>query len=272
MQSPRHDPRPQGAALTLLRSSGVIWFLTAAFGQLAFIYYIAVYYGGRTATGNYAGWNDRPIIDGYIEGDGPGNVMFALHVLLAAVITFGGLMQLIPPLRRRFPALHRWNGRLFMLLAVFMAVGGIWLVWGRGTRLSDVSGWPTTINGVLILFFAAMALRLAMKRRIDEHRQWAMRLFIAVNGVWFFRVMIMAWLILNQGPRWNNQTLSGPADLALSYGSYLLPLLGLELYFAGTRSRSAPVRGLTALFVLIMTGLMAIGIFGTVTLMWWSYL
>lgn len=272
MQTLRHQQPGSGMAGKVLKSSAVIWFLTAMAGQIAFIYFIAAYYGSRTVTGNYGGWNDKPIIKGYVEGDGPGNVMFALHVLLAAVITLGGLMQLIPPLRQRFPALHRWNGRLFMVLAVFMAVGGIWLVWGRSTRLSDASGWPTTVNGVLILLFATLALRFAVARRIDEHRQWAMRLFMAVNGVWFFRVMIMAWLIVNQGPRWNNATLSGPADLALSYGSFVVPLLGLELYFAATRSQSGLRKVLTALFVFIMTALMALGIFGTIAMMWGPYL
>ena len=272
MQTPRHPSRGAGMAGKLLKSSGVIWFLTAMIGQVAFIHFIVVYYGGRTVSGNYAGWNDKPIIKGFVEGDGPGNVMFALHVLLAAVITLGGLMQLTPPLRQRFPALHRWNGRLFMLLAVFMALGGIWLVWVRDTRLSDASAWPTTINGLLILVFAAFALRFAVARRIDEHRRWAMRLFMAVNGVWFFRVMIMAWIIVNQGPRWNNATLSGPADLALSYGSFVVPLLGLELYFAATGSQSGLRKALTAIFVLVMTVLMALGIFGTITFMWGPYL
>ncbi|RFB05632.1 DUF2306 domain-containing protein [Parvularcula marina] len=271
MQPPRHQlsARLPGKAL---KTSGVIWYLTAAAGQLAFIYYILVYYGGRTARGEYAAWNDRPIIMGYAEGDLLGNIMFALHVLLAAVITFGGLMQLIPPLRRRFPALHRWNGRLFMALAVFMAIGGIWLVWGRGAFLSVSSGIPTTINGILILIFAGIALRYAIRRQIDQHRQWAMRLFMAVNGVWFFRVMIMAWIIGNQGPRGMNSTLSGPADFAISYGSFLLPLLGLEIYFAATRSQSAGAKLAAAGFVLLMSALMALGIFGTITRMWGPYL
>jgi len=255
-----------------LKGAGVVWFLAAAVGQIAFVYYILVYYGGRTLSGNYAAWNDRPIIDGYIAGDGVGNFMFAAHVLLAAAITLGGLAQLTPQIRDRARRFHRWNGRVFLLIAYFMAGGGIWLGWVRGTRLSDISAAAVSLNGVLIILFASLAWFYAATRRIDTHRQWAMRTFIAVNGVWFFRVGIMAWIILNQGPAGMNETLSGPADIALSFGSYLAPLAVLEVYFAAGRARTAGPKLAAALLVLIMTALMAVGIFGTITLMWGDYI
>lgn len=256
----------------LLKGTGVLWFLTAAAGQIAFTYYIVVYYGSRTVSGDFAAWNDRPIIDGYIAGDGFGNFMFAAHVLWAAVITLGGLAQLTPQIRNRARGFHRWNGRLFLIVAYFMAVGGIWLVWGRGTRLSDITAVSGTLNGVLIIAFASLAWAYAARRRIDIHRQWAMRTFMAVNGVWFFRVGVMAWIILNQGPVGMTNTLSGPADIAISFGSYLVPLAVLEIYFAAGRARSMGVKLAASALVLIMTSVMAVGIFGTVTMMWAPYL
>ena len=256
----------------VLKGSGVIWFLAAAAGQIAFIYYITVYYGGRTLSGNYAGWNDREIIDGYIAGDDSGNVMFAAHVLLAAVITLGGLAQLIPQIRNRFRAFHRWNGRVFMAIALFLAINGLILTWGRGTYLSVISGVAVSVNGVLILAFVAMAWRFAAARRIDDHRRWAMRLFLAVNGVWFFRVGMMAWIILNQGPVGMTRNLDGPADIAIAFGSYLIPLAILEIYFAAQRSaRLAPKLG-ASLIVLASTAVMAVGIFGAIAFMWGPYL
>lgn len=264
--------RAQRIGDAALKGSGVLWFVTAAAGQLAFIYYIIAYYGGRTLSGNYPAWNDREIIDGYIEGDDLGNLMFIAHVLLAAAITLGGLMQLMPQIRNRFRAFHRWNGRVYMVIAIFMAVNGIVLIWGRGTYLSVISGVATSLNGVLILVFVVMAWRYAMARRIDIHRRWAMRLFIAVSGVWFFRVGIMAWVIVNGGPAGMNTTLSGPADLFLLFGSYLIPLAVLETYFAAQRGESVGGKSAAALLVVAMTGVTALGIFGTVAFMWAPYL
>ncbi|MHA7872383.1 MAG: DUF2306 domain-containing protein [Hyphococcus sp.] len=270
--SPALKSTPFLSADAVLRRTGLIWFLAAAAGQAAFIYFIVAYYGGRTLSGDYAAWNDKPLIDGYTPGDRLGNVMFALHVLPAAVITLGGLVQLLPPVRDRFPALHRWNGRLFLFIAYGMAMGGLILTWGRGTYLSTLSGIAISVDALLILFFGAVAWRLAVQGNIDAHRRWAMRTFIAVNGVWFFRVGIMAWIILNQGPLGMTNNLDGPADIALAFGCYLIPLAVLEIYFAAQRSTRTALKFAVAGLVLIMTGVMAVGIFGTVMLMWAPYL
>lgn len=256
----------------VLRRVGLFWFVVAAIGQVGFIYFIIAYFGRRTAAGDFAGWNEKPLIDGHIEGDGVGNFMFISHALLAAVITLGGLLQLIPQIRARAPWFHRWTGRVFAVIAVFMAVGGLWLVWVRGTQLSLVSGVSVSINAVLILWFIVLAWRHARARRFDTHRQWAMRAFLAVNGVWFFRVGIMAWVLLNQGPRWMDRTLSGPADIGIVFGSYLIPLALLEMYFAAQRSRTAGPKLAAAGVLGVMTLVMAVGVFGTIAFMWGPYI
>jgi len=264
-------PLPSSPGSTLLRRAGLAWYLTAAVGQLAFVWMIARHYGGHTLRGDYPGWNDKPIIKGYVAGDTAGNIMFAVHVLLAAVITVGGLVQLVPQIRRHLPALHRCNGRLFLVLAYVMALGGLWLGWVRGTHLSTNSDIAVTLNGILILVFATVAWRLAIARRIDDHRRWAMRTFIVVNGVWFLRVAIMCWAVLTHG--WGlGDGLSGPAGFVVTFGAYLIPLGGLELYFLAQRSTSAGVKRSIAGLVLVMTTLMAIGIFGAVAFMWGPYM
>lgn len=253
---------------TAFRRFGLFWFSCVAIGQVGFITFIVAYFGPRTAIGNYQAWNDKALIDGYKPGDDVGNFMFAAHVLLAAVMTFGGLMQLIPSIRNRYRALHRWNGRVFLALACFMAIGGLWLAWIRGTHLSIVSGLTVSFNGVLILAFAVPTIFYAMRRKIFQHQRWAMRIFMVASGVWFFRVGIMGWILINQSPRWMNSTLSGPADIALSIGSYTIPLLGLELYYSAQRSTSNLYRGSAFGILLLLTAFMIIGIAGTMLIMW----
>ncbi len=262
----------KSASAGALYWSGRIWFMVAAFGQAAFIWFILAFYGARTAAGDFAGWNDKPLIDGYVEGDHAGNLMFAAHVLLASVLTLAGLMQLIPPLRRRFPGWHRWTGRVFLTVATFMALSGVWLAVVRGTYLSVVSAVAILINAVLILIFAALAWRNAVKRRIDTHRKWAMRTFMVVSGVWFLRVGLMGWVIVNQGPVGMTDTMSGPADVVLTFGSYLIPLALLELYFRAGESANAVLKAFTATLVFTAAAFTALGVFGTITLMWWPYL
>ena len=271
--SSHSSPAPsKGAAAGALRWAGILWFLVAAVGQAAFVGFILAFYGTRTVTGNYAGWNDKPLIDGYIAGDQTGNIIFAAHVLLASVVTFAGLMQLVPAIRHTFPALHRWTGRTFLIVAAFMALSGFWLTFVRGTSLSAVSSAAILVDGLLILIFGALAWRHAVKRRFDQHRVWAMRTFMAVSGVWFLRVGIMGWVLVNQGPVGMSDSLSGPADIVLVFGSYLIPLGLLELYFRAGRSAHAVPKFLTAAIILAAAAFTAIGVFGTIALMWGPYL
>ena len=260
---------PSGVAL--LRRSALIWFLIAAAGQAAFIWMILAHFGRRTLTGDFAGWNDKPLIKGYVPGDDPGNLMFAVHVLLAAVVTLSGLMQLVPALRRRAPALHRWNGRVFLVTAVVMALGGLWLTWGRGTYLSLISAVAVSVDGVLILIFGALAWRTAVRRDFQAHRRWAMRAFLAVNGVWFLRVGLMAWAIATGGLGMN-RTLSGPADVVLQFGAYLIPLAMFEAYLRAGRSPAPSVKRLTAAGMILAAAVTALGVFGAVAFMWGPYM
>ncbi|MEY4555825.1 MAG: hypothetical protein RL093_944 [Pseudomonadota bacterium] len=267
------SPAPVGGvAARLLQWAGVVWFLVAAVGQAAFIGFILAFYGTRTAAGNFAGWNDKPLIDGYVAGDQTGNLVFAAHVLLASVVTLAGLMQLVPTLRRRFPTVHRWTGRTFLGLAGFMALSGFWLTLVRGTSLSAVSSVAIVIDGLLILVFGTLAWRHAVKRRFDQHRHWAMRTFMAVSGVWFLRVGLMGWVVINRGPVGMSGELSGPADIVLVFGSYLIPLALLELYFRAGRSAHAAPKVLTAALVFVAAAFTAVGVFGTIAFMWGPYL
>jgi hypothetical protein len=99
-----------------------------------------------------------------------------------------------------------------------------------------------------------------------------MRLFMVANGVWFVRVGLMGWIMINQSPRWMNSTMSGPADIIITYGSYLIPLAALELYCAARRSRSAAAKAAASLLVAAATVFTAIGIFGASTFLWFPQL
>ena len=201
-----------------------------------------------------------------------GNAMFAAHILMAVIITFGGAFQLVPLIQRRARAWHRWNGRLFIATALLLAVGGLYLVWVRDAILNLTGAIAISINALLIIVFAVLALRDARAGQMASHRRWALRTFLMVNGVWFFRVGFMAWIILNQGPVGSTENLDGPFDTVWAFANYLLPLVVLELYLrtqdrAGTRGKYAMAVGLV-----VLTMLMGVGIFGTYLFMWQPYL
>ena len=199
-----------------------------------------------------------------------GNFVLAIHLLLAVVITVGGPLQLIPQLRARMPSLHRWNGRIYMLTAYTIGSAGLYLIWIRGGSVGDViQHVGISVDAVLIMFCAAMALRHALAHNFGVHRRWALRLFLVVSGVWFFRVGLMFWLIVQQGPAgFNPKTFQGPFLSLLSFAGYLLPLAVLEIYLRVKDRSGAPGKFAMAAGLLVLTIAMGIGIFGATMGMW----
>jgi len=245
------------------------WFVVAALGQLIFAYYIAVLYGVSALRGDWAAWNSV-MPRGLNTGDTVGNIAITVHLLFALILTLGGILQLVPQLRSRMPAFHRWNGRLYLLSGVAAALGGTYLIWVRGTVGDTSQHLATTLNAILIIYFAVMAWRYARARDFVTHRRWALRLFLVMSGVWFFRVGLMLWLLIHQAPvGFDGKTFTGPFLTALAFGQTLLPLLILELYFyaqkrAGTHGRLA-MTGLLA----VLTLATAVGIAGATMMLWW---
>lgn len=220
-----------------LNGAAVTWFFATMLGQAAFLLFILLFYYPSSLSGNFAAWDRKPNIEGYLAGDMAGNIMFAFHVLAAAVMTAGGLFQLVPAIRQKWPKVHRWNGRIFMVTALSLAFGGLWLVWGRGTYLNLTGAFGVSFNGLLIIGFAVMAWRSAVNKNFAEHRRWALRLFIVANAVWYMRLGYMIWGI-GTGGVGIGDNMDGPYDYFLAFGNSLVPLVIMEGYLRVKESKS----------------------------------
>ncbi len=258
----------QRRPLTALQAAVAAWLAVAAVGQLIFATYVLMLYGGGVVTGPITQWN-RVTPRAWVPGETLGNVMFGAHMLFTVVIVLGGLIQLLPPLRRRAPALHRWNGRVYLLTAVLLALGGMAMLLTRGTVGGIWQQVGTAVNGLVIMVCAAMAWRHTRARRFDAHRRWALRLCLSVSGVWFFRIGLMAWLLIFRAPvGFDAKSFSGPFLTALAFGQFIVPLLVLELVFRTQAGKHRVQRLATTALVVALTGLTALGIFAATMGMW----
>lgn len=249
------------------RAAALCLFVLAA-GQLLFAAYIVGFYARAAWLSRYADWN-KVLPHGHVPGDTAGNLLLGLHLALAVVIIVGGVLQLLPLLRRRWPRLHRWNGRVYLSAALMLSLGGVVMLWTRG-GVGDLSQHlALTLNAVLIAGFAVMALHHARARRIDQHRRWALRLFLAVGGVWFFRVGLSFWILANGGPvGFDPRTFSGPVLTALAFGQYLVPLAVLELYLRAKSGATAAPRFAMAAVLATASLLLAGGIAAASLMLW----
>jgi hypothetical protein len=251
-----------------LKVAATSWFVVAVLGQLAFVAYVIGFYGRAALQGRFEAWN-KVLPHGYVAGDTFGNVIVSLHLAFATVVIVGGALQLMPAIRRVAPAFHRWNGRVYLGSVLLMSVGGLVMVWTRGT-VGDLSQHiAISINALLIIAFAGMVLRHALARRIDAHRRWALRLFLVVAGVWFFRIGLMAWIVVNQGPvGFDPKTFAGPFLTFLAFAQYVLPLAVLELYLRAQAGRGSLQRIAVAACLLVLTLVTAGGVAAASMLMW----
>jgi hypothetical protein len=255
-----------------LKAAATFWFAVAVAGQLAFAYYIVAFYGRLAAQGNLAGWN-RGFPHGHIPGDTVGNAVVAAHLSLAVIVTLGELLQLVPAVRQRAPAFHRWNGRVYAATTASIAVAGSYMTWVRHS-VGDISQHVgVTADALLILLFAALAVRKAAARDFRAHRRWALRLFIVASGVWFYRVELMLWELVNGGPAgFDPDTFTGPALTVMSFANYLLPLAVLQLYLRAQARPGAVRRIAVAGALFAATVAMGVGIFEAFTRMWLPHL
>ncbi len=250
------------AARAALNTAAIAWFAAALIGQWLFAYHIASTYIAAALAGNAAAWNQRLFV-GLVEGDAIGNIALAAHLFIAFVITIGGTLQLIPHIRTRAPAFHRWNGRLYILIAFVTSIAALYMIWTRdtfgGILINDIS---VSLDAVLIMIFAGVALRHAKARDIAAHHRWALRTFIVVSGVWFTRIIYAVLAAVPGDTPGDADDMSGPANIAVGFASYLLPLAVLELYLLARRSPGAPAKFAAAVLVLAAAAATGVGVYG----------
>ena len=241
------------------------WFFTALVGQWIFAFYVIYAFGNPLLAGQWQGLSRT--VPG-IAPDAVRDASLLVHVFSAAVLNIFGLLQMLPIIRKKWPALHRWNGRLFLGVGLAGAVMGLYLTWIGGLRLSNLGAIGISVNGILIVVVALKAWQAARVRAFAQHKRWALHAFMLVSGVWSFRLGLMAWFVINRGPNGNTAKLDGPFDLFWSFACYLLPMAMVELYLHADRANSSWRKWLCASVITLLSLLMALGIVAAYNFMW----
>jgi len=252
----------------LLRAAAIFWFGVAIIGQLVFAASVAIFYGNSAVHGNWQVWNSG-MSHGHQPGHTLSNFAVAAHLSGAVLIILLGALQLTPQVRNRFPVFHRWNGRVYLFGALAITISAMYMIWIRGSVGDFPQHVGSTGNVLLVWIFGSLALRSAMTRDFASHRRWALRLFIALLGVWFYRVIMTLWLLANGGPAgFDPATFTGPALNVMAFAAYLVPLAILELYLHAQKAPAAAQRLGMAAALFVLTLVMGVGIAGAAVGTW----
>ena len=244
------------------------WVGVILTGQWIFALYILVQFTLPLITGQLDESRYAYMIRGYVNGDTINNAILLLHVIPVMLISLSGTFQLFPAIRQHYPRFHRINGRIYLIFGLLGAIGGLYLTWVTGSRLSDLGALGVTVNGLLIPLMVYFAWRYAVQRDFARHQRFAIHAFILINGVWTFRLLLMGWFMLNQGPQGNSANLDGPADVILSFASYLLPMFIAELIFRARARDTVGSRVTATIAVCIAIFITLIGTAAATMMMW----
>jgi uncharacterized membrane protein len=115
-----------------------------------------------------------------------------VHVLPGMLFMLLGPLQFLPGLRSRHPGVHRWSGRLFLAASAVLGVAGLRLALGETVGGVDEKA-AILLFGTFFLFALAKALRHALRREFDQHREWMIRGYSTGLAVATIRPIIAAF-------------------------------------------------------------------------------
>jgi uncharacterized membrane protein len=114
-----------------------------------------------------------------------------LHLIGGAVAITSGAFQLNRRIRLRYPVVHRWLGRTYVIAVLVAGGAGLYLA-----TIAD-GGIPSTVGfGLLAILWIASTITgyVCIRRgRVDLHRQWMFRSY----GLTFAAVTLRIWLPLS---------------------------------------------------------------------------
>lgn len=117
--------------------------------------------------------------------------IFITHATVSALALMLGVYQLFAGPRRRWPGVHRWTGRIYVVCCIAGGLSALWIA-------PDIeSGLVATIGfSVLALVWMAatvLAWRHAVNRRFDLHRRWMLRSYGLTAAAITLRLQLVAF-------------------------------------------------------------------------------
>jgi len=232
-----------------LRWSGFMLVTTVWISAALFGLYILAFYAAALYKGDMQRWNE--FLPGlYNKSSVATTSGIGLHFATGGIILVLGSLQLINGVRVRFPALHRWIGRLYIISCLLAAVGGLTFILLKGTIGGRMMDLGFSLYGILMFIAAIETYRHAVARRVDTHRAWALRLYALAIGSWLYRMDYGFWLLFTDGLGHTRQ-FTGPFDTVMFFFFYIPNLLVAEAFIRARNYKASSALRFSASFILL---------------------
>lgn len=137
-----------------------------------------------------------PAFSGMIGHITDQKLAFLMHIGAAPIALALGTFQFAGGLRSRFPAAHRWSGRVYVGAILVGGVSALFLSVNATDRPVAAAGF-----GALALVWitsTAIALRFALARDLRRHRAWMIRSFALTFAAVTLRVQLPFFFIVGE--------------------------------------------------------------------------
>lgn len=165
-------------------------------------------------------------LDRYVEHP----LLSLMHLVPGILFVLLGPLQFIGAIRRRWPGIHRWSGRLFVASALAAGASALSMLWVFATfKIYSVIA-ANVLFGAWLIIAVVFGFRAIRRLDILRHRQWMIRAYatglaVATIRLVFFTVFL---LIGDFGDAWLPM---------MVWGSFLLHTFMAELIIHRIRPR-----------------------------------
>lgn len=202
---------------------GIVWISATLFGLFILSFYFVALLEGNTGQ-----WNTI-LPELYDDQTKTATLGMGLHFAAGGIILVLGCIQLIDRIRVKYPVIHRWLGRVYILASILVAIGGLTFIFYKGTIGGTIMDIAFAGYGILMFWAAIETIRHARAGRMEKHRAWAIRLFALAIGSWLYRMDYGFWLLFTNGLG-HTSSFTGPFDYFMDFFFYLPNLLVAEIF------------------------------------------
>jgi uncharacterized membrane protein len=121
---------------------------------------------------------------------------FFAHVYSSMFVLLSGMLQFSRTVRKRWPVVHRWSGRIYVSVILFISgpSGLVMGFYGNGGRIAKAA---FCLLAVLWMYFTFQGFRQVKAGNITAHREWMYRSYALTLSAISLRLwkwgIVLAW-------------------------------------------------------------------------------
>ncbi len=139
-----------------------------------------------------------------------------IHWIGGIIILLFGFFQIRSDIRKKYPIIHKWSGRIYIIGCNLASSGGLYYVFQNGTVGGTSMDIAFILYGMLLLLFSFTTFYFARQKDIARHEYFATITFSLGIGSLLYRIYIFPLFI------WGNHMSKDAILLYLNIAAWLM--------------------------------------------------